>query len=246
MTGMAGERIVLTRSAEDIPAWAERVAAAGGEPVAFPCIDTELVAGSGTAAALAAALAAADWLVFTSRRGVDAYAALGAPPLGPGTRVATVGRATAERARAACGRADLVGRGTGVALARTLAAEPGFGPGVRCVIAVAANAGPELAAILTAAGAECRRFDLYRTLPAAPASPRTPWSSLDARKVVFASPTAVTGFLNRVEMDAACEIYTIGPSTSAAVREHGLAVTAEAAEPGIEGILESILESAHA
>lgn len=246
MKDLDGERIVLTRSAEDIPAWAERVTAAGAVPVAFPCIATELAAGPGTAAALAAALADSDWLVFTSRRGVDAYEALGAPPLGAATRVAAVGRATAERARAACGRADLVGRGTGVALARRLVAAPDFAAGLRCVLAVAANAGPDLVAVLTAAGAECRRFDLYRTLPAPPADPKTPWSSLGARKLVLASPTAVAGFLNRAAVDAECEIYTIGPSTSAAARAHGLAVTAEAAEPGIEGILEAILESTHA
>ncbi len=63
---------------------------------------------------------------------------------------------------------------------------------------------------------------------------------LGADNVVFASPTAVKGFVQQVSVDVAVNVYTIGPSTSAAARAAGLVVTAEAREPSLEGILESM------
>lgn len=260
---LEGERIVLTRSADDSGAWAERLAQAGAQPVIFPCIATELIAGDELAHALAAALRQAHWLIFTSRRGVDAYVALGSPPLaaatrtattaaaatrgateGTTTRVAAVGEATASAARAACGRVDVVGSGTALALGRKLAASADFHRGDLCLLVVAENAGPALAETLAAAGGRCRRFDVYRTVPSVPRTPRSPWSSLDARKVIFASPTAVTGFFNQLDVDDDCEAFTIGPSTSAAARERGLSVI-EAREPSLDAIIESIKETIH-
>ena len=58
---------------------------------------------------------------------------------------------------------------------------------------------------------------------------------------VLASPSAVTGFVNQVDIDIPVNIFTIGPSTSAAARAQGLAVTAEAREPSLAGILEAML-----
>ncbi|HEY3518884.1 MAG TPA: uroporphyrinogen-III synthase, partial [Gammaproteobacteria bacterium] len=55
-----------------------------------------------------------------------------------------------------------------------------------------------------------------------------------------ASPSAVTGFVRTVDVDAAVSVYTIGPSTTAAARGAGLKVTAEAREPSFEGILEAM------
>jgi uroporphyrinogen-III synthase len=65
-------------------------------------------------------------------------------------------------------------------------------------------------------------------------------SSLGADNVLFASGTAVTGFVQQVAMDVPVNVYTIGPATTAAARAHGLQVTAEAREPSLEGILEAM------
>jgi uroporphyrinogen-III synthase len=65
-------------------------------------------------------------------------------------------------------------------------------------------------------------------------------SSLGAASVVLASPSAASGFVHQVELDAPVEIYTIGPSTTAAAQALGLAVTAEAREPSLDGILEAM------
>jgi uroporphyrinogen III methyltransferase/synthase len=245
MPALDGRRIVLTRSAEDMAVWARALDAAGAVVTELPCIRSETIADAERAAAFIAALPEADWLVFTSRRGVDAFAALQAPPPGGHTRIAAVGRATAERAAAVCGRVDLVSAGTAAVLGRQLTVDPRFAHGQRCVLAVAENASNELSDTLAAAGAHCLRFDLYRTIPVSSNEPKTRWSSLAAEAVIFASPTAVTGFVNRIELDGDCDIYSIGPSTSAAIRKLGLKLTAEAETPSLEAIIDAIAESMH-
>ena len=50
----------------------------------------------------------------------------------------------------------------------------------------------------------------------------------------------MTGLVNRLELDAAVEILSIGPSTTRAARAAGLTVTAEAARPSLEGLMEAM------
>jgi uroporphyrinogen-III synthase len=232
-------RVLLTRSAEDCAEWATRLARHGLEAVALPCIHCEPLASPERKAALAAAVQRADWLVFTSRRGVEAFAAHEPPALAPGCRVAVVGAGTAEAARARLGRVDVVGGGTAAALAATLA-DGGGTEGARVLLALAENAPDTLAGALEAAGAECTRIDVYRTVPAPPVHPRRPLSTLGVDNVVLASPSAVAGFVHQVEIDVPARIYSLGPSTTAAARRAGLAVTAEAREQSLEGILEAM------
>ena len=244
MTAPAGHdsrrRVLLTRSEEDCAEWAARFARHGFNCASLPCIRCEPLAEPATRAALAAALPNADWLVFTSRRGVAAFAALDPPTLPARCGIAVVGVTTAEAAKAELGRVDLVGGGTAVALAATLVDVGDLQRRQRVLLALAANAGTALEHALTAAGARCTRLDVYRTVPARPAEPRRPLSALRVDNVVLASPSAVTGFVHQVEIDVAVAIYTIGSSTTAAARRAGLAVTAEAPDPSLEGILEAM------
>jgi len=246
-TALAGRRVLLTRSAEDCADWARRIELRGAATVLLPCIDAEPIDTPALRTAAERALAAADWLVFTSRRGVAAFAAIApAKPtarriaLPPACRVAAVGEATAAAARSAAGRVDLVGRGTAADLGERLAAEGDLAARPNLLLAVAANAGAALERALAARGAHCTRLDVYRTVPAAAIAPKRALSSLGACDVVLASPSAVTGFVRQVSIDAPLNIYTIGPSTTAAARAQGLAVTAEAPEPSLDGILEAM------
>ena len=233
-------RLLLTRSEEDNAEWAEKLAERGVDPVALPCIHCEPIDTPALRAHLAEAAAAADWLTFTSRRGVEAFAALHPTPL-PRARVAVVGAATAAAARELLGHMDLVGRdGTAASLGDTLARDGDLSYRHHVLLALAENAGDTLERALTAAGARCTRFDVYRTIPAPPAATKRAMSTLGADNVIFASPTAVKGFVQQVAVDVPVRVYTIGPSTSAAARAVGLAVTAEAREPSLEGILESM------
>ena len=234
-------RVLLTRSEEDCADWAARLALHGAEAIALPCIRTEPIVDAQRKTALEKALAEADWLVFTSRRGVEAFATLAAKAPREQCRIAVVGSATAEAAKAALGRVDLVGAGgTAESLAETLVDVGDLKRHPRVLLALAENAGDTLERTLAGAGARCTRLDVYRTVPAPPAEPRRSLSALRVDNVVLASPSAVTGFVHLVDVDAPVSVYTIGPSTTAAARRLGVAVTAEAREPSFEGILEAM------
>jgi uroporphyrinogen-III synthase len=236
----ARPRVLLTRSEEDCAEWATRFREHGAEPVALPCIHCEPIDTPALRAALAAALPSADWLAFTSRRGVEAFAAL-QPTHVARWRVAVVGAATAEAAQARLGRVDLVGRGgTAASLAATLASDGDLARHPHVLLAVAENAGDAFEQTLAAAGARCTRLNVYRTVPAREAHAKRPLSALGVDNVVLASPSAVTGFMHQIDVDVPVNVYTIGPSTTAAARRHGLAVTAEAKAPSLEGLLEAM------
>ncbi len=240
--GTPGRRVLLTRSEEDCAEWAERLARHGADSVALPCIRCEPIATPASKAALAAAVPNSDWLVFTSRRGVEAFVALEPPALPAQCRSRRRrrgdGRGGKSRARPCRRRRRRRnGRGTGRHARRSsaiLRRHP------RVLLAVAENAGDALERTLQAAGATCTRLDVYRTVPAPPAERRRPLSTLRVDNVVLASPSAVTGFVHQVDVDVPVGVYTIGPSTTAAAREAGLTVTAEAREPSFEGILEAM------
>jgi uroporphyrinogen-III synthase len=251
MPRLTGRKLLLTRSTDDAADWADALTSEGAEAIVFPCIQTELVADPTLPIRLAAALRQADWLIFTSRRGVEACAQLVAAELKPTIRFAAVGAATAKSLRAHFGGTDPtglpvhVGQGTAAVLARELAAEPSIRNGAHCVLALAANAGNDLTQALTDAGATVERFDVYRTVPSPPRNPKHPLSTLGCDTVIFASPSAVAGFDNQVNVDISRQMVTIGPSTTAAVRERRWNVTAEAKEPNLSGIIQSVLEANH-
>ena len=250
MNRLSGKRVLITRAAEDCGPWAEQLTEAGAVPVILPCIRSELIDEPAVRAQLADAVPAADWVVFTSRRGVDAFRRLIGKGAGdilpPETRVAVVGPATADAALHDLGRVDLVAEaGTAESLASALAcvlksaeADPESPP--RILIAVAENAGPVLEETVSSAGGECTRVDVYRTVPAGARRVNQALSDLGADKILLASPSAVTGLLNQIELDTAAEIFTIGPSTSRAARAAELTVTAEATSPSLKGLMETM------
>jgi uroporphyrinogen-III synthase len=240
MTSLAGKRILLTRSADDCAEWAEQLTALGAAPVVLPCIEAEILDTPQLRAQLAQTVPHADWLVLTSRRGVEAFAALHPGSIG-NARVATVGPATAAAARTLLGRNDLTGEGgTAESLAATLLESGALQGKPQLLLALAANADDRLASALRGR-AHCTRFDVYRTIPAPPQHAKRPLSSLGADNVLLASPSAVAGFVNQIDVDGPLNVFTIGPSTSAAARAHGLVVTGQARVPSLEGILETIV-----
>jgi uroporphyrinogen III methyltransferase/synthase len=237
---LTGKRILVTRSVDDCAEWAAQLTQYRATPVTLPCIETEIIDSPDLRRRLAAAVPQADWLVFTSRRGVEAFATLHPAPIGD-ARVAAVGPITGEAARTVLGRIDLVGRGgTAELLALTLLTNRALEGNPRLLLALAENADDRLERALHNA-ARCTRLDLYRTIPTPPTAAKRAMSTLGADNVLLASPSAVTGFVNQVDFDIPVKIFTIGPSTSAAARAQGLAVTAEATSPSLPGILEAML-----
>ena len=266
MDSVVGQRVLITRAAEDCAAWASRLRDAGAVALMLPCIECRPIRDPVAEARLAEALPRTDWLVLTSRRGAEGLQTLiAAIQWSPSdlqamanVLIATVGPATASAAASLPGRVELVApAGTAKSLARELAARIAT-PSVatppiatpresgaqiarpKCLIAVAENAGPVLEDTLKQAGGECVRINVYRTVPAAPPPRKQALSELGADKILLASPSAVSGLVNRLEFDAAAEILTIGPATSQAARAVGLTVTAEAPRPSLEGLMEAM------
>ena len=244
MSVLAGRRSLLTRTEEDCAAWAAELEGLGAVPVVYPCIECRDIDTPELRARLDEELPRARWLAFTSRRGVAAFARLrgGGPSVSiPATaKVAAVGPATTQAAADALGRVDLAGGpdGTAASLAETLVRL--LDPLDRVLVAVAVNAGLSIENAVEAAGRTCIRLDVYRTVPTPPRARKAASSALGADNVVLASPSAVAGFVNRVRLDTAPGIFTIGPSTTAAARAVGLAVTGEATRPELGGLVEAM------
>jgi uroporphyrinogen-III synthase len=242
---LSGRRVLVTRASEDAAAWAERLASLGAEPVILPCIRSELLDDARTRAILAAALHETDWLCLTSPRGVEAVATLAGPPA-PAVRLAAVGDATAAAIRAAFGRTPFVAAGgTSRALGDELAAAlratvPTPVRAARVLMAVAEGGRTDAEDVLDRAGARVTRVNVYRTVPAAPAEHPVDLGAERIFDVLFASPSAVYGLLNQALLPADARIFTIGPTTSAAVAAAGLTVSGEALRPDLESLLEAM------
>jgi uroporphyrinogen-III synthase/uroporphyrinogen III methyltransferase/synthase len=245
MARLDGRKLLLTRGAEDSADWADVLAGEGALPIILPCVETETFDDPQLAAAIAEAIQQAEWIVFTSRRGVDAFAGLFGTELPARLKIATVGKATAASCIERFASVQLIGGGTAEALGEELAADPSIQNGARCLLALAANAGRLLERRLSGAGASVARYHVYRTIPIEPRGPKRALSALGCDAVIFASPSAVTGFDHQVEVDCEVPFVTIGPTTSEAVRALDWPVGAEAREPGLSGIIESLLETAH-
>ena len=160
-----------------------------------------------------------DWLLLTSRNGVDA---LFARLEGPLPRVAVVGGGTAEALREHGAEPDLVAEtSTQEGLAAALPK-----PADRVLFAGAEDARDVLVREL---GADF--VPLYRTVTVRPQ--RFP----DADLVVLASASAARGFAE-LGLDLPC--VSIGPVTTAEARGHGLRVVAEAAAHDRDGLVEAV------
>jgi uroporphyrinogen-III synthase len=159
-----------------------------------------------------------DWLVLTSATGAEELRkrASGRPD-----KVAAIGPTTAD----AWGKADLV---ASVSTQEGLLAELPR-PAGRVLFAGAEGARRLLVDEL---GADF--VALYRTRPVVPGEP------LEGDLAVVASPSAARAL---AAVAPAIPVVSIGPETSAAAREVGLVVLAEAKEPGVDGIARAVVEA---
>jgi uroporphyrinogen-III synthase len=183
-----------------------------------------------------------DWVVVTSASGVRALLAGRRAPasvqwaaVGPHTAAALAGRGIAATAVPRDARG-----------ARIAGAIAGVQPpaGLRVLLARADAAASDLPAALRAAGAAVEELAVYHTV-VGPETSRAGVAEALADPVlagvVFASGSAVRGLV-RLGGDAARRLpaVTIGPATSAAAREEGFSVVAEAASPGVEALVAAV------
>jgi uroporphyrinogen III methyltransferase/synthase len=250
---LLGRRIIVTRSRAQASELASQLEALGAETIEAPAIRIEPPDDDAPLREAARNPAAFDWIVFTSVNGVDAFfAALAAEGQDAralaGRKVAAVGPATAERLARSGIRADLQPDiFTGAAVAAAMAARQDLA-GVRILLPRTDIAPRELADALAARGAHLREVVAYRTVPDVSGA-RAAAEAIDrgeADWITFTSSSTVTNFLDAVGADRVrashARMASIGPTTSATLREAGLAPTVEAEPHTIPGLVEGIVK----
>jgi uroporphyrinogen-III synthase len=206
-------KVVLTGTERLSKQLAADLAALGLEVETCPLVAVEALAGPPLRAD------GYDWLLLTSRNGVEALF----PRLqGPVPRVGVVGRGTAEALREQGVEPDLI---AAVSTQEGLAAELPR-PAGRVLFAGAEDARDVLAREL---GADF--VALYRTVELRPES------FPDADLAVLASASAARSL---AAVGPAPPCVSIGPVTTAAARARGIRVVAEAATHDREGLVQAV------
>ena len=221
---LAGRRIVVTRPRDQATALAAGLLELGASVTVLPLIAIEPFD-----EATGIADGTYDWVVFTS---ANAVAAVGAPR---GSRVATVGPATAEAVR-------------------TLGLEPAFVPerfaaeeiaagleplaGVRVLLPQADIADPGLAEELRRRGATVDAVTTYRTVEVERTSEEL--AGLRAADAVVLTSGSAARSLARQGGAGNALVVCIGPKTEAVAREAGLEVGLVARETTAEGIIHAL------
>ena len=250
MKRLDGRRIVVTRPASKSDALGSRFEALGARVLRVPSIEITDVEADDASDSLLRRLSSYDWVVFTSASGVDAgirrLDGLGVPRADFGAvRVAAVGPATARRLSVhGIEAAAVPARHIGVEVAGVV----GPAAGRRFLLVRGDLASPALPAALRAAGGSVDEATVYRTMPGGAQA----GSLRDGFDVVtFTSPSTVRSFVASLDEGAAeamagASVVTIGPVTTEAAREAGLAVAAEADPHTIDGLIAAVLALASA
>ena len=237
-----GRTVVVTRAREQASGLRARLEALGARVEELPAIVVEPID------VTIPDLAPYAWLVLTSANGVAAlFAELAregrdARALA-GLRVAAIGPGTAAALADRGVRADLVPeRFVAEALVEAF---PSPGGAEQILVARAEQARDVLVDGLTARGYDVEVLPLYRTRPAPPdpaALERVRGGQVDA--ITFTSSSTVTNFVDAVgPLDPQPLVVSIGPVTSATVRDRGLRVDAEAGEHTIDGLVAALLDA---
>ncbi len=242
-----GQRVIVTRTRAQASQISRALAAEGADPVEVPLI--EIGPPSDGGAALRAAVAGIgtyDWVVFTSPNGVErTFTPIPDSRALGGVQVAAIGPGTAAALAAHRIVADLVPEQyVAEALLAAFPDPPSDASSGRVLLARAEAARDVLPEGLRARGWEVDVVPAYRTV-AAPVTDESRALVAGADAVTFASSSTVTHFVEAFGVAAAPPVVAcIGPVTAATAREAGLAVTVEAMEHSIDGLVAALV--AHA
>lgn len=255
LTPLQGRRIVLTRDREGTARLASRLKGLGAEVLQIPLLEVRSDLDRERAVEVFREFASYEWLVFTSRNGVrcffeaffqafDDIRSLGF------VRIAAVGKGTQEALAELHLRADLLApRATGASLAEALAAEATL-DNLKLLVITGNRNREELVESLWEQRAIVDTLRVYTTgfrdLAGDTEAARFRADGADA--VIFASPSAVQAFgeqaqhLTLVAGARIPALMSFGPSTSDCMRKAGIPVAAEAADPGLDGMVATVLD----
>jgi uroporphyrinogen III methyltransferase/synthase len=233
---LAGRTIAVTRAREQASALASRLRALGAAVVEAPAIRIVPLDGS------VPELSKYDLLCLTSPNGVRLlFERLGGDArVLAGVRVAAIGPGTAAALREHGVIADVVPeRYVAEGLVEALADVEVK----RALVARAAEARDVLPDALRDRGAEVDVLPLYKTV-AEPLSESQLAGVASADYVTFTSSSTVRFFLESAAIRPGARLVSIGPVTSAALRERGLEPAVEAERHDIDGLVEALVADA--
>jgi uroporphyrinogen-III synthase len=252
---LSGRRVVVTRPAGQSADWRNRLEALGAEVIELPLIKVSKDVDLNTLAEVLQEFGAYEWLVFTSANGVKYFfeefirvhvdiRALGL------VRIAAVGEATAAALTDLHLRVDLQPKkASGEELAMELINRESMDSAK--VLVVTGNKNREvLVEKLHEARAIVDTLPVYKTeetdLAADPVA--GDFKSKGADVILFASPSAVQSFFDQaaaLKLGAKARkplAGSIGPTTTATMKQLGVPVDFEAAEPSLDALVSALLK----
>ncbi len=239
-----GRRVVVTRATAQSPGLVDALRRGGATVVSLPTIEVVEPSDGGTALAEAAArVRHFDWVVFSSANTVERlFAHLPDARALAGTGVAAVGASTAAALAARGVVADLVPeRATAEALADAFPAASRC-PAGRVLLPQAAGAAATMETGLSAKEWLVDVVEAYRTVPTTlDADAVAGAASADA--IAFTSASTIDNYVDVAGKAAVPPVVAcIGPVTAARARQRGLAVSVEAAESSVDGLVAALID----
>ena len=251
---LSGKRVVVTRARAQASGFAASLRELGAEVVQLPVIRIAPPEDPAPLREAAQGAGTFDWIVFTSANGVERFFATlaeggrDARALG-GVCVCAIGPATAEALAKHGIRADLVPDEFVAEAALEALAATGDLAGKRILVPRAAEAREVLPDGLRARGAEVVVVPAYRTVQDGSGADevRRALGAGEVDWVTFTASSTVRSFVELVGREVGrARVASIGPITSATVRELGMGVDVEAKDYTIPGLLQAIRESEEA
>lgn len=251
---LAGKTVMITRPVERSSALTAALYDLGASVVIAPSIETRIFEGS---TALQDAVERArgggfSWIVFASKTGVQAFfdtldAAGGDARSLAGTRIACVGKATAEALKDRGLKADFVPR---LSTAAALANDLPLAYRAEQVLVVQARGGrPELVRILKERGFDVEVVEAYETKKPEETDERVVRARdyLLAGRVsaaVFASASQVENFVELFGAELAPPVTVcIGPTSAEAARALGIEPSKVASEQSPKGLIDALVDA---
>ncbi len=247
-----GKRVLVTRSRQQASQLSQQLRMAGAEVMEIPTIAIRPLTNQQPVQDMLEKLETYEHFVFTSVNGVHVFmetlqaAGKDLRWIPAAATITAVGKATAKALEAKGLRVTYmpeVFTGEGILEALT----PIVAEGERVVIPRAEIGRPQLVEGLTALGAEVTDVPLYETvIPAAEEALLKEMVKNPPHWVTFTSGSTVHHLMQMLKdagsvFPAETKIAVIGPVTAAAVREHGLNITAEASPHTINDMVKAMV-----
>ena len=251
---LSGRRIVVTRPRDQAIEWRRKLESLGAEVIELPLIQVKKAVNLDTLAEVLGGFGSYEWVIFTSVNGVKFFfeeflrvhgdiRAMGL------ARIAVVGEATAAAVRDFHLRVELQPKkASGEELANELITRESMDSAK--ILVVTGNLNREiLVQKLEDDRAIVDCLPVYKTeetdLASDPVAEDFRTQGADA--ILFASPSAVQSFFDQASvLKLAAKARrplagSIGSTTTAAMKQLGLPVDFEAAEPGFDSMIEALL-----